>query len=108
MICRATRPDDEEDEEELPAVGSSGCSAADHHLVRLLPSIRALASSNEGHHTAGHLRSQNGPGVAASRGEYFDTYGNLTWQMDERGLITSTSYDIPTGAVTQRIDDVDT
>lgn len=51
---------------------------------------------------------QNGSGVAATRREYFDTYGNLTWQMDERGYLTRMTYDIPTGALTQRIDDVDT
>jgi len=51
---------------------------------------------------------QNGSGIAATRKEYFDSYGNLIWTMDERGLITGMSYDIPTGALTQRIDDVDT
>ncbi len=52
--------------------------------------------------------AQNGSGVAAQRRDYYDMYGNLTWQMDERGFLTRTSYDVPTGAVTQRIDDVDT
>lgn len=51
---------------------------------------------------------QNGSGVAATKREYFDQYGNLTWSMDERGYITRTKYDVPTGAPTQRIDDVDT
>jgi YD repeat-containing protein len=51
---------------------------------------------------------QNGSGVAATRKEAFDTYGNLTWIMDERGFITRLKYDVVTGAVTQRIDDVDT
>ncbi|MEZ6129153.1 MAG: hypothetical protein R3C59_10765 [Planctomycetaceae bacterium] len=51
--------------------------------------------------------AQNGSGTAATK-EYFDEYGNLTWQMDERGFITRTKYDIPTGAVTQQIQDVDT
>ncbi len=51
---------------------------------------------------------QNGSGVAATRKEVFDTYGNLTWIMDERGFITRLKYDVVTGAVTQRIDDVDT
>jgi hypothetical protein len=46
--------------------------------------------------------------MAATRQDYYDNYGNLTWHMDERGFITNTSYDIPTGAVIQRIDDVNT
>jgi RHS repeat-associated protein len=52
--------------------------------------------------------SQNGSGVAAQKLEYFDTYGNLLWSMDERGFITGFTYDIPTGALSRRIDDVDT
>ena len=51
---------------------------------------------------------QNGSGVAAMRKEVYDSYGNLTWLMDERGFITRLKYDVVTGAVTQRIDDVDT
>lgn len=51
---------------------------------------------------------QFGSGVAATKKEYFDQYGNLTWSMDERGFITRMKYDIVTGAMTQRIDDVDT
>ncbi len=51
---------------------------------------------------------QNGTGVAATRREYFDLYGQLTWSMDERGIITRMSYDVPTAAMTQRVDDVDT
>jgi len=51
---------------------------------------------------------QNGSGVAATRKEVFDTYGNLIWIMDERGFLTRLKYDVVTGAVTQRIDDVDT
>ena len=52
--------------------------------------------------------AQNGSGVAAQKLEYFDTYGNLIWSMDERGFITGFTYDIPTGALLQRIDDVNT
>jgi RHS repeat-associated protein len=52
--------------------------------------------------------SQNGSGVAAQMLEYFDIYGELIWKMDERGFITGMTYDIPTGALTQRIDDVNT
>ncbi|MES2790054.1 MAG: RHS repeat-associated core domain-containing protein [Planctomycetota bacterium] len=51
---------------------------------------------------------QNGSGIAATRKEYFDTYNNLIWKMDERGYITRMKYDIPTGALTQLINDVDT
>ena len=40
--------------------------------------------------------------------EYFDQYGNLTWTMDARGFLTNMTYDIATGAMTQRIDDVNT
>jgi RHS repeat-associated protein len=50
---------------------------------------------------------QNGSGIAATRKEYFDTYNNLIWKMDERGYITRMRYDIPTGAMTQLINDVD-
>ena len=52
--------------------------------------------------------SQNGSGVANTRKEYFDEYDYLTWTMDERGYINQTVYDIPTGAMTQRVQDVDT
>ncbi len=51
---------------------------------------------------------QNGSGVAATVREYFDINGNLIWQMDERGFITRTKYDVATGAITQQIQDVDT
>jgi len=52
--------------------------------------------------------SQNGSGVASTMKKYYDEYGNVTWEMDERGFITRTSYDVETKAVTQRIQDVDT
>jgi len=52
--------------------------------------------------------SQNGSGVAATRKEVFDTYGNLEWILDERGFITRIKYDVVTGATTQMIEDVDT
>src|SRR5262249_52296257 len=52
--------------------------------------------------------AQNGSGVAATKRDYFDLFGHQTWAMDERGFLTRTAYDIVTGAVTQRIDDVDT
>ncbi|MBI1248152.1 RHS repeat-associated core domain-containing protein [bacterium] len=50
---------------------------------------------------------QNGSGIATTRKVYLDEYGNPTWSMNERGYITRLKYDIPTGAMTQRIDDVD-
>lgn len=52
--------------------------------------------------------SQNGDGSSATRKDYFDEFGNPTWAMDERGFITGTKFDIPTGGVTQLIEDVDT
>ena len=52
--------------------------------------------------------AQNGSGIANTTQEYFDQYGNLTWTMDERGFLTNMTYDIATGAMTQRIDDVNT
>jgi RHS repeat-associated protein len=52
--------------------------------------------------------SQNGSGVAATTGDYYDSYGNLTWHQDERGFLTNTSYDVPTGAVSETIADVNT
>ncbi len=52
--------------------------------------------------------SQNGSGTAATKKRYFDEYGNPTWQMDERGFITLTEFDIPTRAITQQIQDVNT
>ncbi len=52
--------------------------------------------------------SQNGSGVAATVKSYQDEYGNLTWSMDARGYITRMKYDLTTGAMTQKIQDVDT
>jgi hypothetical protein len=51
---------------------------------------------------------QNGSGVAATRRDYFDEYGNVIWRMDERGFITYSGIDIVTGALVQSIQDVDT
>jgi RHS repeat-associated protein len=52
--------------------------------------------------------TQNGSGAATSQKEAYDVYGNLTWQMDERGYLTNQSYDVATGAVIQMIQDVNT
>ena len=52
--------------------------------------------------------SQNGPSdtQGATRVEYFDAYGNLTWLQDERLRVTYHQYD-PRQCVTQTIQDVD-
>ena len=52
--------------------------------------------------------TQNGSGSATTRKEAYDPYGNLTWQMDERGFITNQTFDLATEAITQLIQDVDT
>ena len=52
--------------------------------------------------------AQNGSGVAATRKDYFDMYGNRTWAMDERGFIKRFAYDIPTGAMSQQVNDANT
>ena len=51
--------------------------------------------------------AQNGSGVAATRTERFDLYGNLIWLKDERGYITYREYDLVTGALRRTIEDVD-
>jgi len=52
--------------------------------------------------------AQNGSGTAASKADFFDSFGQATWKMDERGFITAFDYDVPTGALVQKIDDVST
>jgi RHS repeat-associated protein len=52
--------------------------------------------------------TQNGSGVSTTRKEYFNRYGQLTWTMDERGIITRLRYHLSTGALMHRIDDVNT
>ena len=51
---------------------------------------------------------QNGSGTPQTRVEVFDSLGNRTWEKDARGFIARYQYDPATGALTQRIDDVDT
>lgn len=51
---------------------------------------------------------QNGSGIAATRKTYFDTWSQPIWLMDERGIITRQTFDVPTGTLIQRVDDVDT
>jgi RHS repeat-associated protein len=52
--------------------------------------------------------AQNGSGTSATRVERFDAYGQLIWVKDERGYIFRRKFDTVTGALTQKIDDVDT
>ncbi len=52
--------------------------------------------------------AQNGSGTAATTKTVFDSFGNRIWSMDKRGFISYFIYDIPTGSVIRRIDDVDT
>ncbi|MBL9090226.1 MAG: IPT/TIG domain-containing protein [Planctomycetaceae bacterium] len=50
---------------------------------------------------------QNGSGVSAVRRELFDQFGNQTWEQGPRGFVSKFTYDVTTGAMIQRIDDVD-
>ncbi len=51
---------------------------------------------------------QNGSGTADTRLERFDQYGYPTWTQDARGFLTRSEHNVATGALVQRIDDVDT
>ena len=51
---------------------------------------------------------ENGMGVAYQEKTVFDEDGRVNWQMNGRGVITFRSYDPATGALIQRIEDVDT
>jgi RHS repeat-associated protein len=51
---------------------------------------------------------QNGPGVADTQTTVYDIYGRSIWQQDGNGFLTYTAYDQGTGAVIERITDVDT
>ncbi len=52
--------------------------------------------------------AQNGSGTSNTRVERFDQYGNLIWVKDERGFLTRFKYDVASGGLLQRIDDVAT
>lgn len=52
--------------------------------------------------------AQNGSGIAATRHEYLDQLGNLTWEMGPRGFIMYQNFDPATGGLLQRIDDFNT
>lgn len=51
---------------------------------------------------------ENGTGETQQDRIIFDTFGRVIWEMDARGVITYRSYVIATGALLQRIQDVDT
>ncbi|MEI9896722.1 MAG: hypothetical protein WDN28_23395 [Chthoniobacter sp.] len=51
---------------------------------------------------------QNGSGTANAFTEVFDIYGRRTWLKDPRGFLTAFVPDVVTGALSQRIDDVNT
>lgn len=51
---------------------------------------------------------QNGSNIANVRKSYFNLHNFEIWTQDERGVITRTLYDVVTGAVTQRVMDVNT
>ncbi len=51
---------------------------------------------------------QQGSGDPGTRVEKFDSYGYLTWERDERGMITYNEHDLATGALVKRIEDADT
>jgi RHS repeat-associated protein len=52
--------------------------------------------------------SENGSGTVAAVTTVFDSYGNAVWFKDADGYLHYRAYDIPTGAVTKSIEDVDT
>lgn len=52
--------------------------------------------------------AENGSGTAGVSKQVFDRYGRVNWRMDQRGIITFTSYVQATGALLQRIEDVNT
>jgi YD repeat-containing protein len=51
---------------------------------------------------------ENGTGETQQDHVIFDSFGRVTWEMDARGVITYRSYVTATGALLQRIQDVDT
>src|SRR5208283_2433295 len=52
--------------------------------------------------------AENGPGVADTEVDFFDSYGRSTWSKDGDGFITYSAYDPATSAVIKTIDDVNT
>jgi hypothetical protein len=60
--------------------------------VTLLPAVSASQHGQEVHHTARSV---------------FDSLGRLQWQKSPRGFITFSLYDVVTGVLQHRIEDVD-
>ena len=52
--------------------------------------------------------NQNGSGTSATTDDYYNSAGELTWQMDERGYLTYYVYDSVTGLLTESVEDVST
>jgi len=52
--------------------------------------------------------TENGNGVAGVTKQVYDRFGRMTWEMNPRGVITFMSYVEATGALLQRIEDVNT
>ena len=52
--------------------------------------------------------AENGTGTAYVEKKVHNVNGRVLWQMNGRGVITHYAYDVATGALVQRIDDVDT
>ena len=51
---------------------------------------------------------QNGPGTAATETTAFNGYGRPSWFKDAGGFLQYRAFDVPTGAITKTIADVDT
>jgi RHS repeat-associated protein len=51
---------------------------------------------------------QNGTTPSDTQLEYYDQYGNMTWEKGPRGFIDNYSYDVVTGGMTEAINDVNT
>lgn len=48
---------------------------------------------------------ENGSGVAGVTQQVFDRFGRVTWEMNQRGVVTYRSYVPSTGALLQRVED---
>ncbi|MDP1590494.1 MAG: hypothetical protein Q8M07_22260, partial [Prosthecobacter sp.] len=52
--------------------------------------------------------AENGNGMPGVTKQVYDRFGRMTWEMNQRGVITFMSYVEATGALLQRIEDVNT
>jgi hypothetical protein len=77
---------------DLSSSSSGGKTFQPHHFITKLPTIPP---------------SQNGTGDQYQQERYFNTYGQLMWEKDPRGVYTVYQYDLATGGIVQRIDDAD-